>query len=117
MAAWPGGLPTYLLTDGYVQAFGDGRIRSQTDTGPGKVRRRSTAMPEPIVGAMLMTTAQIATLRTFVQTTIFGGTVAFDFTDPITRATISVRFAERLPVITHRGGDIFHVMLELEKLP
>jgi hypothetical protein len=97
--------------------MGDGRIRSATDTGPGKVRRRTTAMASPLQGRMLMTSAQVAILKTFVETDLFGGVGVFDFLDPVSRTTKQVRFAETVPTWSHAGGDIFNVMLTLEILP
>jgi hypothetical protein len=117
MTTWPTSLPSIFLTDGYAQGFGDGRIRSATDTGPGKVRRRSTAMASPVVGRMLMTAAQLATLEKFVATDTLGGVLTFFFPDPVTRVNTLMRFGETLPTWTHMGGTIFAVSLTLEKLP
>ncbi|MFU0504005.1 hypothetical protein [Pseudaminobacter sp. NGMCC 1.201702] len=61
--AWPASLPQYLLRDGYSGGLGDGRIRSRPDAGPPKVRPRSSAMPEPLQGRMMMTGAQLAVLE------------------------------------------------------
>jgi len=115
--AWPASLPSYLLVDGYSEGIGDGRVRSQTDMGPPKVRRRSSAMPKTLQGRMLMTGAQLATLQSFVETTLVGGSLPFTFTDPVTRGSILVRFAGSLPSWTGRGGDTYAVALELEVLP
>lgn len=117
MAVWPSGLPQYLLTDGYAQGVGDGRIRSQTDTGPGKVRRRTTAMVRPITGRMLMTGAQVEEMMTWIENDIFGGTMVFDFPDPITRDTVQCVMGEEMPVVAHAGGNIFSVTLNLEIVP
>jgi len=117
MTTWPTSLPSIFLTDGYAQGIGDGRIRSATDTGPGKVRRRTTAMASPIVGRILMTGPQLTTLETFVQAGTLGGVTTFYFPDPVTRVNTLMRFGETLPTWTHMGGNIFAVSLTLEKLP
>ena len=117
MPTWPTSLPSYFLTDGYSQSLPDGRIRSQTDIGPAKVRTRSTAVAVPLVGRMLMTGTQIGILETFCRVDLLNSTGVFDFTDPVTRTSIKVRFSESVPAWTHVSGNYFSVQLQLEKLP
>lgn len=117
MAVWPSGLPQYFLTEGFVMAVPDGRIRSQTDTGPGKVRRRSTALAVPVKGRMLMDADQVADMEAWIESDLFGGVEVFDFPHPITRAVVPCRIAETMPIYSHVGGDVFNVALELEILP
>lgn len=115
--AWPATLPQYLLADGYSEAKGDGRLRSQPDIGPAKVRRRTSAMPGPLRGRMKMSGAQRAILDAFVETTLANGVLPFTFPDPLTRAPILVRFGDMLPAWTSEGGDTFVAALDLEVLP
>ena len=116
-ATWPDTLPQYLLLDGNREAMGDGRLRTQTDTGPGKVRRRSSAVSKPLSGNMIMTEAQLETLLTFVSTDLVGGSLPF--TMPTSRGsdTWLVRFADALPAYVHLGGGNWSVALALEILP
>ncbi|MBE1208104.1 hypothetical protein [Aminobacter carboxidus] len=114
---WPATLPQYLLADGYSEAQGDGRLRTQPDVGPPKVRLRSSAMPGPLQGRMMMSGAQRAILDNFVKTTLIKGTLPFTFPDPLTRDPILVRFAANLPVWTSPGGDTFVASLDLEVMP
>lgn len=114
---WPGTLPQKMLVDGYGDGMGDGRLVSRMDAGPPQVRRRSSAMPRPLTGRMNMTAAQIATLKTFVTTTLIGGTLSFNFPDPVGGATIEVMFAGGLPQWANLGGDNYSVSLDLMVMP
>lgn len=114
---WPASLPQKLLVEGYSEGLADGRLISQMDAGPAKVRRRSSAMPRPLQGSMIMTSAQLATMRTFVNTTLIGGSLPFDFPDPATGATLLVRCAGSVPALTNLGGAYWNVSLDLEILP
>lgn len=116
---WPASptLPQRLLAETYSEGFADGRLVSQMETGPAKVRRRSSAMPRPIKGEMIMTAAQVASLRTFFNTTLIGGSLPFNFPDPITYpTTILVRFAGGVPAVSAFGSR-YKVALDLEILP
>lgn len=115
--AWPASLPQLVLVDGFSEGLGDGRLRSSMDTGPAKVRRRSSAMPRPLQGRVLMTSAQLDVLRAFVDDDLIGGSLPFSFPDPITRASILVRFLGSLPGWSARGPDAYDVALDLEVLP
>ncbi|KQZ31576.1 hypothetical protein ASD50_15005 [Mesorhizobium sp. Root552] len=117
VASWPLTLPQYVLTEGYGSAFGDGRLRSQPDIGPPKVRSRSSAMPEPLQGKVVMTTDQLASLRTFITTTLLKGTQPFTFPDPVTGDPILVRFGDRLPSWSYFGHRKWTVDLSLEVMP
>jgi hypothetical protein len=117
--AWPGGLPQYVLREGYSEAFSDGLLRAKVDTGPAKVRRRTSAAPRPVSFQLELTRAQLDTLRTFVDTTVIGGSLPFTFPAPTQTATTwLVRFSENgLPRITSLGGDTFMVDFGIEILP
>ena len=58
-ADWPDTLPQRLFVNGSQEGAADGRLRSKTDTGPGKSRPRSSAMPRPLAGTMRMNGAQL----------------------------------------------------------
>lgn len=114
---WPATLPQYLLADGFAQSFGDGRLRTRTDMGPAKVRRRSTAVPAPLQGQMIMDSSQFATFRAFVSVTLSDGVLPFTFPDPVAGAPILVRIADNMPRWVSKGGDNWLVSLDLEVLP
>lgn len=112
---WPVTLPRSMA--GVAVGYPDGRLKSQTDTGPGKVRRRSTAMPYSITGQMILTRTQLATLQTFISTTLAGGTLPFNFPHPNGGASTLVRFGDSLPSWQWAGSGRVTVDIVLEALP
>lgn len=120
MVAWPDTIPCTFQIENNASGYGDGRIASPTDTGPGKVRRRSTAMAKPLSGTMIMDRTQLLRLIEFLDNEIIGGVGVFDFKDQITYETIQVRFAldQPLPTWTKMPGKKrYMVQINLEILP
>jgi hypothetical protein len=121
MAVWPVSLPQSFEL-GVQDTRQQGFIRSTTDTGPYKQRKRFTATSRFLSGSMLLTGTQRATFETFYTTTISEGSDAFDFTDPSTFATISARFVQPPALSGVAGGATsttlqFRIDLLLEVLP
>lgn len=98
MTAWPASLPATPLRIGFKETPPDLVIRSQTDLGPAKVRRRATAGVTRLDMAMLMTSTQLATFKTFMTADLSDRAVSFTHTHPITGAAITVRIVDP-PVI------------------
>jgi hypothetical protein len=116
--AWPSGLPQKLLVDGYSQAEADGVLEYAPDLGPSITRRRTTVASAPLSGTMELTSAQIATLRTFVETTLLSGSLPFTFPDPLGGSDLLVKFQKGgLPKWSALGGDYFSVAFTLWILP
>jgi len=114
---WPVGVPKGILIDGAVDSFPDGRIRTGTDTGPGKTRLRNTTAVRRLNGDIIMSTSQLQLFRTFVTTTIMGGSLPFHFVDPITNVDVLCQFGETLPTWIALSADKYRVTLNLEILP
>lgn len=112
---WPSTLPQRLIVQGYMQGLGDGRLRTQMDSGPAKVRLRSK-MPAPLAGTIRMSSAQVLEARAFVEDTLLGGTLPFGLPDPLTRERLLVRFVD-LPSWSCVGGDWYDFAMSLEVLP
>jgi hypothetical protein len=93
MAVWPGTLPQYFEI-GAQDTRQQGFIRSTTETGPYKQRKRFTATSRFLSGSMLLTGTQRATFETFYKTTISGGTDEFDFIDPVDFVAAPMRFVQ-----------------------
>ena len=104
MPVWPVSLPQYFEL-GVQDTRQQGFIRSTTETGPYKQRKRFTATSRFLSGTMLLTGTQRATFETFYKTTISEGTAAFDFTDPITFTTVSSRFVQAPTLSGVSGGS------------
>ena len=95
MATWPSDLPQYFEADSYSYEPGSGVIRTQMDAGAPKVRRRFTAVYNIHRGAMVMSRTQFTTyFQPFVDTTLGGGVLNFDFPNPIDDGdtTLDARF-------------------------
>lgn len=117
MATWPGTLPTFqhFLVDGFLETAPYNVIRTEMEIGPAKIRRRGTAAPEVFSGAMHLTTAQVATFRTFYDSTVNYGADAFDTVHPRTGSSVSARFIGP-PQVVQVGGD-WRLAFEFEVLP
>ena len=109
IVAWPSTLPQ-VPQKGFTESVGINVIRSQTDAGPAKQRRRA-ARPTELSVNFLMTTAQTQKLEDFIKnlptnTTTPGisGTNRFTFPHPrILGTTIEVR------IIPGSGGEFFNL--------
>lgn len=116
--AWPVTLPQKMEVSGTSSGSADGRLRAKVDTGPAKVRRRTTASIRPLACRMICTDAQLADLRTFVDTTTAGGSLPFTFPPPEGGSDLLVRFDEQgLPTWTNISGPYWDVSFKLEVLP
>lgn len=114
--AWPGTLPQAPDWSGYQETSPNVAIRTQMDAGPPKLRRRFTAGIRPFSMQFLLTQAQVATLDTFYQTTLTGGTEAFDWTHPRTGAAASFRFVSP-PQYSALGPNVYRATCQMEVLP
>lgn len=79
---WPSSLPTFVDREGFKQQREDGRLRSPTDFGPGKVRRRFSATVRTMSARILMTRFQLERLDTFWHVDTKGGALFFWFPEP-----------------------------------
>lgn len=92
MASWPGALPDDFLVAGFSEKVPDTRVRTEMEEGPAFMRRWGTGTTYDIAGQMEMTTAQVATFRTFGVSTLTGWTLPFDWTHPRTGSSVEMRF-------------------------
>lgn len=115
---WPTTLPQKLNVQGHQYTFGDPAIRSAPSVGPSKVRPRSSAVSSPLSGIMFMSTAQLATLRTFYNVTVRGSDV-FVFPDPEnpTGPKLNCRFVSGPGVSATLAPGMWSVSLPLEVIP
>jgi hypothetical protein len=116
MAAWPGTLPDWVLSQGYGEKPPDQLLRSQVEQGPAKVRRRYTAAPRPVQVSIAVTAAQLETFDAFYLTTLEGGALTFDWQHPRTGVSKTFRFVKQ-PEYTHLGGLQYTVSMDLEIMP
>jgi len=115
---WPAGLPQNVLVSGYSEQMGDGVIEYVPDSGPTITRAGTSAAPRPMDIAFEATSAQIAILKNFVQTTLLGGSLPFNLPAVTEEATYLVKFQKGyLPKWTSLGGDTYNVSASLWILP
>lgn len=116
--AWPSGLPQKILINNYQEGVGDGLLEYQPDTGPTISRLRTTSSVRPLTMYFELTSAQLAILRTFFDTTLLGGSLPFSFPAAIESATYLVKFQKGgIPTWIALGGDYFGVTMSVWVLP
>jgi hypothetical protein len=103
--AWPVNLPTAVLEEGYSEARPDNVIRSPMDVGPPKVRRRTTAAVYPLFFSQQLTTAQVATLVTFYDSTLAHGSLSFTLEHPRTGGEVEAMFAAPPRIVPWPNAD------------
>lgn len=103
---WPSTLPQ-VPEKGFSESIGINILRSQTDAGPAKQRRRASR-PSEMDLSFLMTTAQTQTLEAFIKNLPsatppgISGTNRFKFPHPrILNTTIEVR------IVPGSNGEFF----------
>ena len=116
MNVWPASLPRRSQRPGYSRAMGDARQRTPMDAGPGKTRRHLSFVPDPVKAAIVMSTAQREIFEGFVQDTLKGGTLPFQFPAVDQAGTWIVKLGESMPNWTERSPGMWLVVLDLVKL-
>jgi hypothetical protein len=116
MTTWPDTLPVAPLLENFQELLPQTTIRTDMDSGPAKVRQRTTAGVGALMVSYLLNVAETVALDSFYQTTLSGGATPFDFTHPRTGAILSCRFS-RPPEYTPAYGSYFKVTQSLEVLP
>ena len=116
MVTWPiAPFPQAPLIAGYTETPPNNTLRSATDKGPGKSRRRTTANSRNLRWPFLLTEAQTQELDDFYETDIESGSISFTHTDPRTGASGTYKIKEPPPYT--RAGLFYRTTLEIEKLP
>ena len=115
---WPMDLPQNPKTN-YSEDHGVMLLRTPTDKGPAKVRRRGTR-PSKLSVSYDMTREQLTILENFILNTL-DGVKRFSMQHPRTSATVEVRVIPgqdgSLYSFDYRISDIYTVNLSLEILP
>lgn len=119
VATWPVTLPQSPLVDNYSEGKGQNRRFSQTDTGPGKVYRKTSAAQRPLKCMFFMSNTQLTAFETFFRDDIDEGALPFNIPNPRGAGSFLVRFkADASPEWqSPDGGSNWYVSLELEILP
>lgn len=116
---WPVTLPTSVDSSDYSESSGVLTLVSPMDAGPAKMRRRGQK-PSRFNVSYLMTDTQIATLDTFIKTTL-RGTARFDYAHPRTGTTLEVRFVPSQDgeyySISYYTYGLYKISFMLEQMP
>lgn len=115
---WPPGLPQ-VPQKGFSETGGTLIIRTQTDKGPAKQRKRGSK-PSVLNLTFIMTTEEVDLLESFVENTL-GGVKRFNFTHPRTGVQEEFRLVPQgegdLYTITYLAPEYWTVTIQFEKLP
>jgi hypothetical protein len=116
MPDWPSTLPSAPLAEKYRETPPDTALRTQMETGPAKLRQRTTAGVRLFQMEYLVDAAQMASLDAFYRDDLMGGILAFDFPHPRGGGTLSCRFRAP-PAFAAANGEYFRAAVALEALP
>lgn len=115
---WPPSLPQ-VPQKGYSETGGVLVVKTPTDSGPSKMRKRGNK-PQLLNVQFLMTSAQVTTFETFVRSTI-QGTIRFGFPHPRLGVVSEVRIVPQgdgdYYTLTYTAPGYYNVQLQLEILP
>lgn len=114
MADWPSELT--ITRDGFKETPPNNTQRTSMDTGPDKLRRRSSAAIRPVSFNLFVNSATVQILDDFYTTTTASGSVKFNFIHPRTGLTVSARFVSP-PEYDINNGDTWTIPIALEILP
>jgi len=114
---WPTSLPQRPLSDGFSETPPNLLVRSATDIGPAKVRRRATVGVSRLKAAFRLSPAQLTTFRSFFASDLQGGALSFSWTHPGTGAVGAFRIGSPPSIEPIAAGIAWRVSLDLELLP
>ena len=115
---WPATLPQNpYARDGATYTPPDNQLRSNTEIGPPKTRRKFTAVYDRFTFTLELTRTELATLNSFVNVTL-QEVRKFQWIDFRTGAICKYRFVKR-PTVMYLVGDgfLWEVQIELERMP
>lgn len=115
VAAWPGDVNTTASLESYSETFGERVDSFQVELGQPLARRRSAFSNAAIKFSLLLTSAEVASLRTFWRTTLKSGVLPFTMTHPRTGVSGYFEFNQNdePPSFTATGGGLFLASLSL----
>lgn len=116
---WPDTVPNSPLKDSYSEAIPDGRLRTSVSSGPDKVRRKSAALPVSFTVDLHLSSVELDYFESFVEETLAGGSLRFEFTHPRKGTIVEMRFVggDALYSLSEAGIDVWKVSFQLEALP
>jgi hypothetical protein len=117
--SWPPTLQQAFLRGTMAEEWGENRIFSAMESGPAKVRRRTTAAVGHITGELFLTFDELAILEEFYENVLSHGTIVFAWVytplNGLTTFNWLLRF--RTPPSYRRVADHAVVSLDLDRIP
>lgn len=113
---WPMELPQDVLIEGYDEKFSSQTIRTTMETGPAKVRRRTSAGVRSLSVSIDLSRDQADLLDAFYHVTLQGGALAFEWRHPRTQSPCVMRLVDP-PSTKPLSGKLWIGKLSLEVLP
>lgn len=114
MTDWPSGLPTGIKGS-IEEDFTPNYVDDSPEIGSARRRARYSRNLHRFSFTLRLDNTDIASLRTFINTTTSGGVTSFNWTHPITSTTYVTRFAS-LPKIRQATVGAWEAMIELEEI-
>jgi len=114
-ATWPGALSKALKRGSFRKESIDTRLKTKMEVGPPKIRRRQTKMEYLVTGEIWVDAAEHDLLESFIDGTLAGGVLTFNFPDGITELDQEYQF-EEFPAYRSEGGDIFTASFTLRQV-
>ncbi|HYD17056.1 MAG TPA: hypothetical protein VEF76_01090 [Patescibacteria group bacterium] len=116
MPIWPETLPQSPLSEGFREMPPDVLARSEMDTGPAKLRPRTSAGCAKLEVTYILSREEVEMLSDFYNEELMWGALAFSFPHPRLEEPADCRFRQP-PSYTAINGDFFKVACQLEVLP
>ena len=116
LPSWPGTLPTASVLGSYqIAQSNQPPLRTEMNAGNDRMRQRYTKRVGQVSFALVMSAAKVETLKTFVWTTLGGG--SSQFTMPLriggSVVTKTVALTEGTFAATQIGFDFWRVQMTL----
>lgn len=121
MPTWPATLPDFRLP--LSAEHQDGRIRTDMDSGPAKMRLKFTAVAKYYTGVQIrLKGSELLTLEDFYYNTLAGGVLEFTKDDLISGESSTFRFRSPYTSQQRTGAEtaserVWDVQFDLEKMP
>lgn len=119
---WPSELPTIVI-GGTSLILGENTVRSEVEQGPAQVRQRFTKSVPTIIQPFVLNEAQALRLVQFYKNATTdapygtgGGSMSFDFTEPITDNAAELRFLEKPTITLHASTGHWRTTCKFEWL-
>jgi len=118
LATWPPDIPQCPILNGWSETPQPNVASFTPETGPPKMKRRSTAKTWSCSLTYRMTTTQLVSFKAFYESTLEDGSLPFTWNHPVDKTSYSWNFDPATqPVITRLTPRTHSVVFKLQRLP